>query len=160
MGTTIKQLSFVSFEPNNTGFRSLVSLQDTLLKNIDWPKISEQSSQIYFDAISLMKIELELMKMTKKSKKSITARQIWKLGNYIFKLVNDLERLCLQIDGLYGHLERDLEVKRKWLEKVIILRRYLPSINLIPENLRWGFFEHSTRNKAEQLAKNKFGNEQ
>ena len=79
------------------------------------------------------------------------ARKIWELGDAIFKLNEELERVSLQIDGLYEHLVRDLTVKRKWLEKVIIFRRHLPDDNLIPESLNWGRCEKGTRKVAERL---------
>lgn len=159
MGTPIKQLSFVSFEPIENDFRALMSLEDTFKKELNWQNISDKAVNIYKNEINLMKGELALMKETKILKKPITAKQIWILGNYIFELINKLELIQLQIDGIYNHLERDLGVKRKWLEKVIILRRYVSSSNMVPENLRWGLFEHSTRKKAEQLARGEFNNE-
>lgn len=159
MGTSIKQLSFVNFQPIGNDFRALISLEDAFKKDINWQNISDQAVSVYKKELKLMKLELGLMKETKLLKKPITATQIWILGNYIFELISNLDFLQLQVDGIYNHLERDLGVKRKWLEKVIILRRYVPSLSLIPKNLRWGLFEHSTRKKAEQLARGEFNNE-
>ena len=55
------------------------------------------------------------------------------------------------MDSIYAHLTRDLDVKRKWLEKVIIFRRYIQEEAAIPKAAYWGMFEHGTRRKAEQL---------
>ena len=81
----------------------------------------------------------------------LPARLVWRLGNVMFELVESLKNNRLQIDGLYGHMERDFLVKRKWLVKVIILRRYIPDENYIPETLNWGYFKKGTRRKAEEL---------
>lgn len=81
----------------------------------------------------------------------LPARLIWRLGNVIFELVESLKNNKLQIDGLYEHMERDFSVNRKWLVKVVILRRYIPNENCIPETFNWGYFEKGTRRKAEEL---------
>ena len=86
--------------------------------------------------------------------KLLPARKVWQLGNAIFELQHDLNELSLQLDGLYDHLVRDLKVKRKWLEKVVIFRRYLPDQNAIPKSLNWGRCEKGTRQAAEKLRKN------
>lgn len=159
MGTPIKQHSFISFQPLGDNFRSLVSLEDAFKKDIVWQDISDRAANIYLKKISLMKAEIESIKETKKIKHAINARQMWTLGNYIFELIDDLEKLQLQIDGVYDHLERDLSVKRKWLEKVVILRRYVTTLEIIPKDLKWSLFEHSIKNKVEQLIRGELNNE-
>jgi len=62
-----------------------------------------------------------------------------------------LAELSLEIDDVYKHLVRDLGAKRKWLEKAIIFRRYLPTQDLIPQSLNWGRCEKGTRRVAERL---------
>ena len=93
------------------------------------------------------------IKNIRANKKPLPARFIWRLGNTIFQLVDDLQKDGFQLDGVYEHLSRDLVVKRKWLEKVIILRRYISKEDLIPETLNWGKCEKGTRKIAENIAK-------
>jgi len=38
-----------------------------------------------------------------------------------------------------------LGVKKKWLEKAIIFRRYVDDKNAIPKNLNWGKCEKGTK---------------
>jgi hypothetical protein len=87
--------------------------------------------------------------------KPVSARLIWELGDKIFSLRYDLMEIGLQLDGVYDHLFRDLNVKTKWLEKVVILRRYLTKKELIPESLNWGRLEKGTSKKAKSLAMGK-----
>jgi hypothetical protein len=81
------------------------------------------------------------------------ARTIWKLGDAVFELTDKLRRLSLEIDGLYDHLTRDLGVKRMWVEKVIIFRRYIPDKKLIPRSVSWGPCRDAPRAAAENLVR-------
>ena len=66
-----------------------------------------------------------------------------------YLILNDnLSKIDLQIDNTYYHLVRDLGVNRKWLEKVVIFRRYIQQIELIPETAIWGSFEKGTRSES------------
>ena len=80
------------------------------------------------------------------------ARDVWKVGDVVFKLTEDLRSLALEVDDLYAHLTRDIGVKRKWLEKAIILRRYVPDRKAIPAQLNWGRIEKGTKRSAERIA--------
>jgi hypothetical protein len=100
-----------------------------------------------------MRIFIKEIQALRNNRKLLPAFKIWQLGNAIFELQHNLNKLFLQLDGLYDHLVRDLGVKRKWLEKVIIFRRYLPDENAIPQSLNWGRCEKGTRLVAEKLRK-------
>ena len=111
----------------------------------------QKATKIYKNSIAkLMSIIAEINKC-KMDKKKVAARKVWLVGNEVYKLRDDLEGLGLQLDGVYDHLTRDLGAKKKWLEKAIILRRYIPEIELIPEALNWGKLEKGTRRKTERL---------
>jgi hypothetical protein len=62
-----------------------------------------------------------------------------------------LGEAALEIEDLYAHLVRDVGAKRKWLEKAIILRRYVPREDMIPADLNWGRIEKGTRRAAEKI---------
>jgi hypothetical protein len=69
----------------------------------------------------------------------------------VFKLRDDLAELRVQLDDLYAHLTRDVGPKRKWLEKAVILRRYVNAEDIIPPSLNWGRCKDGTKRIAEQL---------
>ncbi len=153
MGEKVNQkiLAFITIEPKNTDYIAYLSMEDSLLIEKDPAIISEIAIIIYKDTVRNMASIINNMKEYKKERKPIPARLVWKFGDYIFKLKLMLEVIELQINGLYGHIVRDLKLKRKWLEKVVIFRRYLPKESLIPESINWGKFEKGTRRKAERL---------
>jgi len=145
------KLTFVSFEPKDDKFRGYIPMEFALSNEKGPEIILRKATKIYETSVSKMKSIVSQIRKSRVDRSTIPARKIWQLGNAIFKLRDELEEIGLEIDGIYDHLTRDLKVKRKWLEKVIILRRYIPSIDLIPESLNWGHFEKSTRRKAEGL---------
>jgi len=146
-----RKLGFVSFEPLNDKFRGYLSMEVALGSDEEPEILLQKSIKIYEKTLKKMASIISDINNSRANRTPVSARKIWQLGNVIFKLLDELEKIGLEIDGIYDHLPRDLEVKRKWLEKVIILRRYLPDIKLIPESLSWGRCEKSTRRKAERL---------
>lgn len=141
---------FVSFLPEGNGFQSSIPLRD--FSFLDDPEsVLLDASGVYSTAILQMRNQLLHVQKYRAEKVPIPARLVWQLGEAIFVLVDTLRQLGLQIDGLYQHLSRDLGVSRKWLEKVVILRRYIPSEHLLPESLSWGQLEEGTRRKCLRL---------
>lgn len=150
---TSNKLAFISFEPRNGHFVAFLEMEAFINSEEDPGPILMKASKLYERSVAKMRAIIEEMQATKAKHRSIPARRIWQLGDAIFKLRNDLGRLSLQIDSVYAHLSRDLRVKRKWLEKVVTFRRYLPSKELIPKSLNWGRCEKGTRRVAERLRK-------
>ena len=144
-------LMLVSFKPNKEHFMAFFLMEQFLSSERDLEPVLKEASQLYEHSIKRMQSVINEINTFRKERRLLPARVIWKLGNLIFKLVRNLEKLSLQIDGIYDHLVRDLNVKRKWLEKVIIFRRYLPNQFAIPESLNWGRCEKGTRRAAEKL---------
>ena len=144
-------LILVSFKPNEEQFMAFLLMEQFLSSERDLEPVLKEASQSYEHSIKRMRCAVDEINTIRNERKLLPARTIWKLGNLIFDLVKNLESLSLQIDGLYDHLVRDLNVKRKWLEKVIIFRRYLPNQFAIPESLNWGRCEKGTRRVAEKL---------
>ena len=149
---TNKKLLFVSFKYDGKGYTSYIPLSQFLADGKDVETTLKEVAKAYQDFIRLMKKTLAEIQDYRSVRKTVPARLIWTLGDLIFQLTADLESKGFQIDGIYEHLVRDLEVKRKWLEKVI-LRRYVPNQGMIPEKLNWGYYEKSTRRKAEGTSK-------
>lgn len=150
------KLIFVSFQKDEEKHNAFIPMREFLSSNKDIELLLKKATNLYSNTISMMTTAIEEIKEYRSNHRHLPARKIWELGDLIFKLVAGLNELSLQIDGLYEHLERDLEVKRKWLVKVIIFRRYIQEKNSIPQSLNWGKCEKGTRRKAELIEKGIF----
>jgi hypothetical protein len=125
---------------------------EELILGDDDPELKlKKAIEVYQRSIVKMRNLVKQIQNFRDNRKLLPARKVWQLGDAIFELQYDLNKLSLQLDGLYDHLVRDLGVKRKWLEKVIIFRRYLPNEDAIPQSLNWGRCEKGTRRVAEKL---------
>jgi hypothetical protein len=145
------KLAFISFEPNDERFRAFLSMEELISSNKDPELTLKKAVKIYENSIIKMRTFIKEIHNIRDNRKLLPARKVWQLGDAIFELQGKLNKLSLQLDGLYDHLVRDLGVKRKWLEKVITFRRYLPDEKVIPQSLNWGRFEKGTRRVAEKL---------
>ncbi|MBM3925504.1 MAG: hypothetical protein FJ320_05885 [SAR202 cluster bacterium] len=150
---TNRKLTFISFEPVQGHFRGLLSLDGILSKSWDAEKITSQAATVYENHIAKMRQVFAEIYGLRKARRLTPARKVWEMGDYIFALRNSLDSMSLEIDSIYHHLERDLGAKRKWLEKAIILRRYVHRADMIPEDLNWGRLEKGTRKAAEMISK-------
>ncbi|MFZ2148996.1 MAG: hypothetical protein WAV28_17435 [Sedimentisphaerales bacterium] len=149
-----EKLAFVSFEPQGDGFQAFMSIEDFAQTTLDLEPQLKKASSLYDKYILRMRCTISEIRSIRKSGCLTPARKVWKIGDTIFGLTQQLAKLSFQIDGLYEHLVRDLDVKRKWLEKVVILRRYIPTKETIPESSNWGQFEKGTRKAAIRLTEN------
>ena len=113
----------------------------------------KEANGLYAQSIKKMRLFLSEMAVLKAKRQPIPARMIWKLGDIIFNLSYSLKQASLELDDLYGHLTRDLDVQRKWLEKVITLRRYIENQDVIPESLKWCQFYPAPKKIAINLLK-------
>ena len=119
---TKDELIFVSFIKNNDEFSASINIDGFLSSNTNLESSLKEAAIIYGDLISNMLLSIKVIYSFRKNRYPLPARKIWELGDNIFEFVNKLSILSYQIDGIYDHLGRDLEVKRKWLEKVVIFR--------------------------------------
>ena len=145
--------TFVSFKKNKEEYSAFIAINGFFSSNDDLESLLNKASTLYSSYISKMLALINIITAFRTSRRPLPARKIWQLGDLIFKLVDELNQLSLQIDGIYDHLERDLNAKRKWLEKVIIFRRYIQEEGMIPEHLNWGKCEKGTRRVAERIQK-------
>lgn len=150
----------VSFVSSGNGFQAFVSLDRILSVRSDPEALLQEVSSIYGIRVAEMRALIAEIKLLRHQHRLLPALKIWQLGNLIFLLISEIADLSLELDRLYSHLVRDLEVNRKWLEKVIIFRRYIPRAEAIPENLNWGRCEKGTRRAAESLAQEHAAKEQ
>jgi len=151
--TPTEELSFISFEPSAERFKAYLALESLASSTANPEVLLEEASLLYGKSITRLRHLLSQVERIRNSGRVIPARKIWDIGNEIFKLTKDMAKLSVQIDDLYAHLLRDLQVNRKWLEKVITFRRYLPQKKYIPPSLNWGKCEKGTRRVAELLLK-------
>ncbi len=142
---------FVSFKKNKDEYNAFISIDELLSSKENLELLLKKASSIYGNSISRMVDKIKEINTFRNNRRPLPARKVWELGDIIFELVNELDKLSLQIDGIYDHLERDLNVRRKWLEKVIIFRRYISRVSVIPQILNWGKCEKGTRRIAEQI---------
>lgn len=145
------KLTFVSFEPKDGGFWASLPLEEFVLMESDPDCLLKKATEQYARHITAMRVGVAEIRTLRAGHKLTPARHVWYLGDEIFKLTEGMRQLSLEIDGLYEHLARDLGVKRKWLEKVVIFRRYLPSEKSVPPSLNWGRCEKGTKRVAQRL---------
>ncbi len=150
---TLEDLAFVSFDPKNTHFRGSLSVEAVLASEGDPEARLGNWTSIYERCLDRIRPVLAEIEAARSSPRLVPARAVWRVGDSVFRLRDELEAVGLQLDGVYRHLCRDLGVKRKWLEKAIILRRYLPDVALIPQSLNWGRCEKGTRRVAQRLSR-------
>jgi hypothetical protein len=143
--------TFISFKKKGEGYIAFTSLSDFLADNNDLEGLLIQASDIYKESIISMSNMLTTINSLRNTRSLIPARVVWEFGDVIMNLINRLSELNFHIDSVYSHLERDLGAKRKWLEKVVIFRRYISDKQRIPESLNWGKCEKGTRRKAQQI---------
>ena len=118
-------LSFVSFEPIDSDFQAQLSLESALQYDGDAPVLANRAADIYATHIAKMRHVCAHLSALRRERQRIPALLMWELGDVIFALRDELTSVGLEVDDVYAHLTRDLEVRRKWLEKVIIFRRYV-----------------------------------
>ena len=147
------KLAFVAFEPRDGQFEAFLSMEGLLSGEGDPELVLQEAARLYETATGRMRSLLAEIEDHRAHRTLIPARKVWQVGDAVFELTEELASLALRLNGVYAHLVRDLGVKRKWLEKVVILRRYVPKENAIPESLSWGRCEKGTRRIAERLSK-------
>lgn len=147
----MKSPTLVSFQPHDQEFIAHVSLESLPSIESNLEVSLKKASSKYSRSIRLMRKHLEEMHDIKTNRGVIPARKVWKLGDCIFSLVKDMEQMSFCINGLYDHLIRELEVKRMWIKKVIIFRRYIQDQKSIPRLLPWGRCSSSPRKTAKAI---------
>ena len=148
---SIGTLGFVSFEPANGAFQAFLSIHTALNGDSDPEDLAREAGAVYERLVGQMRSAVEEIDALRRTHTLVSARRVWQLGDLVFRLTRELADLDLELDGVYEHLTRDLGVKRKWLEKVIILRRYIDNVSVIPERLNWGRCEKGTAKIARAL---------
>ena len=143
----------ISFSPTPTGFRGYVSITDLVARELDLQPLLQLAEHIYQSSVVDLRLQIKKINQLKTHKVAVPSRLMWRFGDSIFRLVNELDLHGLGVDGLYGHLVRDLKLKTKWLEKAVTFRRYLDDETRIPEGLNWNVCRDAPKRSAIRLGK-------
>lgn len=146
------ETAFVTFEPRDGTYQASMSIDGLLSMEGNHERVIAKAVKAYQMNVKKLRGLMSSINAKREARERVPAREVWGVGDAVFKLTRDLRSLSLELDDLYAHLGRDLGVKRKWLEKAIILRRYVPERKTIPRGLNWGRIEKGTRRAAERIA--------
>ena len=151
------QIGFVAFEPRNGGFIASVPMEQLEWLGDHPEEILNEASQTYARSVEEMRAILDDLDGFKAKRTPIPAQTIWEFGDAVFRLVAKLGNSFLELDGLYEHLMRDLEIDNGRLGKyrmtrAVTFRRYLEDKGRIPDSLDWRQCEKNARGMAERLA--------
>lgn len=120
-----------------------------------YAKKTKELKKTFEKHIEKMKKAKNRLQVVKEEKKPILARDMWKLGDLIIKMVEDFQNRGFLIEELYETLSGELGFSRSSLEKIVSLRKSVDSLKTIPVNLKWSqvrdapkkyFKENRTRN--------------
>ncbi len=142
----------VKFIPRTSRFAAAIRVDG----QVGWPRfldhVPKDLAEVYAMRIRNMRLILEANERRKRRGEPVLARSIWGLGNRIFLLRRDVElRFWMEIEDLYGHLERDLGLSRQTLSRIVTLRRYVPQMKMIPPGLTWSAISSSPKRFGEGL---------
>ncbi len=141
----------VLVEPREEGFVASVAFAHLSRLN-DNPDLSlKNACAAYGRAIDAMREVLAEIDDLKSRRSPIPARVMWKLGDAVVNLGNDLEAESMELDGLNDHLVRDLNINAKRMGTIVTFRRHLPDVEVIPESLGWSQCEKQARKVAQEL---------
>jgi len=144
--------SFVSFEQTGCGYRAFTTIDAFAPTEKDPEAVLLEAGRLYTRYVTRIRKLRDQVEAIKAGGRKVPARRMWTIGNTVFELAGQLQQLSLEIDGLYDHLERDVGINRKTLERIITFRRYIPSRLLIPRTLTWSRCIEGTRRIAERIA--------
>lgn len=144
---------FISFEKKRGEFVGFLSMKSLSNDEMDHNQSIQNAVTVYSRFVRYAKRKISDLQLEKKQNGFIKARSVWKLGDRIFKLVDDLKAMGLETDDLYAHLTRDLNKSRTWLSRVIMFRKHVDNQKDIPKDARWSRFVESPRRQVDQMKK-------
>jgi hypothetical protein len=148
---TERAFCFVSFRGQDDGYTAYLEFDDQVTFPQDAERLLRDAARVYHRSISRMVRILRSIEKLRAARVPLPARLMWRLGDSIVELRDRLAVNSLQIDGMYEHLTRELNVRRSWLEKVVIFRTYVEREDLLPESLNWGSCARSPKKSALEI---------
>ena len=104
----MSQLTFISFETTQKGIEASLSMQGIIDIDGDIETVVHQAVDIYKATLSETKELLQRREKLKEDRKKVPARLIWQIGDAIFRLIDDLSCINLQIDNTYSDVVKTL----------------------------------------------------
>lgn len=167
------RLRFVAFEPRGDEYVAFMEVRDAL-EAIGSDGEAEESTlfgiraglereldELLAAAARLYRYHVEEMRglvrrisQMRRDRVPLPASFGWKIGDAVFRLKDKLEEMFLEVDDLYGHLERDTGIPRPFLKRAVSFRRYLPDPSYIPCDATWNGCSRSPRKAALEMMRN------
>jgi hypothetical protein len=127
----------INFISRGNRYLASISFTDFEALNKDLKIRLDKAGKVYERHLKKMKGLLKTRDNLKLKNKIITARFMWRIGNEIFLILEELNNIGLIVDDLYENLTRDLKVSKTTIKRLISLRRYFNDINELPPRLGW-----------------------
>lgn len=122
-------------DPDNiVRYRATISFQNAIDEPISTQKLIEIQNN-YDTTIEECKKVYEHIKNNKRNQSNPIFR--WELANKIFLFVKDLENNGYIFANFTDAMIRDLELSQTYVNKLLTLRRYYPSKDMLNTNINW-----------------------
>jgi hypothetical protein len=141
----------IKFLPWEDGFTAAIRLRDVFEAPESLQHMLDSLAACYEMRIRNMRLILEANRRRKRRGQPVLATSIWGLGNRIFLLMRDMKYAFVEVEDLYGHLERDLGLSRNAISRIVTLRRYVPRLDMLPPDLKWDTIAPSPKRFAAGL---------
>ena len=129
-------LAAIEFKQQSGAYRGSVALSELALLPDDPAETMRTVTAIYESALDEIYKWQQETQALRHSKTPLSARMAWLLGDIVYRLESDLEQHSCRIDRLYDHLAQHAGTPG-WLGSFCTFRRYVGSLESIPENLKW-----------------------
>ncbi len=129
---------WVYFLQTGKGYIASTSLDKFGVLSDNVQNLLIKAGKIYERHIKKMLALYRERNLLKAKGKVIKPALMWEIGDEIFSMLEELKKLGIGVEDLYGSLSRDLNVSKSTIKRLISLRRYFRSKNEIPAGLSWG----------------------
>ncbi len=129
---------WVYFLKSGNGYLASTSLDKFEAASDNTKDLLIKAGKIYEKYIKKMSGLYRERDLLKAKHKVIKPALMWEIGDGIFSMLEELNKLGISVEDLYGSLSRDLNISRTTIKRLISLRRYFKSKNEIPAGLSWG----------------------
>ena len=146
----------VAFKKRGGAFRGSVPVGDLSLLPNDPAETMREVTAIYQNALDDIKRWQKDASELGKSKRPMTVRKVWELGDILHHLNASLTELGCHLENPYDHLERHAGIPAKRASSFVTLRRYVADAELIPENLQWNKILKTVKSTSLAIADGSF----
>ena len=118
-------------------YRGSTPIGDLALLGNDPAETMRTVTVIYKEALREIREWRRTAALLQSVRKPMFAECAWHLGDIVHRLESSLQAHGCRLDGLYEHLERHAGVSPKWISPFVTFRRYVASVDKIPDGLKW-----------------------